>query len=99
QELKIIDVDILCGRYLRLHLSSSLGPSTPPSSSPGPSTRPSSSPRPVGSVPGPGKAECLNLGKKRFVSGCLKFLFLRILVKPDLLEWPKGGFSDLGHLL
>ncbi|GKB17262.1 putative reverse transcriptase domain-containing protein [Tanacetum coccineum] len=60
QELKIIDVDILCGRYLRLRLSSSLGPSTPPSSSPGPSTRLSSSPRPAGSVPGPGKAECLN---------------------------------------
>ncbi|GKE57982.1 phospholipase-like protein, partial [Tanacetum coccineum] len=44
-----------CGYFmwkgdLRLRLSSSPGPSTPPSSSPGLSTRPSYSPEPSGSV-------------------------------------------------
>ncbi|GKA11336.1 hypothetical protein Tco_0690769 [Tanacetum coccineum] len=43
-----------------LRLSSSLGPSTPPSSSPRPLTRPSYSSGPSGSAPSHGKVECSN---------------------------------------
>ncbi|GKA07658.1 hypothetical protein Tco_0686882 [Tanacetum coccineum] len=54
-----------CGYFmlkddLRLRLSSSPGPSTPPSSYPGPSTCPSYYPKPFGSASSHREEECLN---------------------------------------
>ncbi|GJU11448.1 hypothetical protein Tco_1133844 [Tanacetum coccineum] len=68
---------------LRLRLSSSLGPSTPPSSYPGPSTRLSYYSEPSGSTPSHGEAECLNC---KFLAEMIKTLEAKIKILEGTLE-------------
>ncbi|GJY76277.1 hypothetical protein Tco_0481393 [Tanacetum coccineum] len=68
---------------LRLYLSSSLGPLTPPSSSMGPSTCPSFSPEPSGSASSHGKAVCLNC---TFLAERIKTLEAKIKILEGTLE-------------
>nr|GEV02338.1 hypothetical protein [Tanacetum cinerariifolium] len=77
-----------CGYFMwkdefTLHLSSSLGPSTPSSSYPGPSTCPSYSPRPCGSALNIKKAECSNC---KFLAENIKTLEAKIKILEGTLE-------------
>ncbi|GJX46832.1 hypothetical protein Tco_0272022 [Tanacetum coccineum] len=68
---------------LRLSLSSSSGPSTPPSSYPGPSTHPTYSPGPSGSTLNLGKAECSNC---KFLAKKIKTLEEKIKILEAIVE-------------
>ncbi|GJV00249.1 hypothetical protein Tco_1329519 [Tanacetum coccineum] len=77
-----------CGYFmwmddLRLYLSSSSGPSTPPSSYPRPSTHPSYSPGPSGSALNLEKAECSNC---KFLAEKIKTLEAKIKILEGTLE-------------
>ncbi|GKB84583.1 hypothetical protein Tco_0956855, partial [Tanacetum coccineum] len=77
-----------CGYFmwkddLMLHLSSSLGPSTPQSSYPGPSTHPSYYREPSGFAPSHGEAECLNC---KFLAEMIKTLEAKIKILKGTLE-------------
>ncbi|GKC69026.1 hypothetical protein Tco_1114909 [Tanacetum coccineum] len=67
----------------RLYLSSSSGPSTPPSSYPGPSTRQSYSPGPSRSALNLEKAECSNC---KFFAEKIKTLEAKIKILEETLE-------------
>nr|GEW47095.1 hypothetical protein [Tanacetum cinerariifolium] len=66
-----------------LRLSSSPGPSKPPSSYPGPSTRPSYSPGPCGSALNIEKAECSNC---KFLAEKIKTLEAKLKILERTLE-------------
>ncbi|GJZ43399.1 hypothetical protein Tco_0590654 [Tanacetum coccineum] len=77
-----------CGYFmwmddLKLYLSSSSGPSKPPSSYPGPSTCTSYSPGPSGSALNLGKAECSNC---KFLAEKIKTLEAKIKILEGTLE-------------
>nr|GEU31189.1 hypothetical protein [Tanacetum cinerariifolium] len=77
-----------CGYFmwmddLRLYLSSSSGPSIPPSSYLGPSTRPSYSSGPFGSALNLGKVECSNC---KFLAEKIKTLEAKIKILEGTLE-------------
>ncbi|GKF11832.1 hypothetical protein Tco_0049758, partial [Tanacetum coccineum] len=72
---------------LRLYLSSSSGPSIPPSSYPGPSTRLIYSPRTSGSALNLGKAECSNC---KFLAEKKKTLEAKIKILEGTLEMERN---------
>ncbi|GJR55360.1 hypothetical protein Tco_1405881 [Tanacetum coccineum] len=84
---------------LRLSLSFSHVPSTPPSYSPGPSTHPSYSSGPSASTPNLGMGECLNC---KFLAEKIKTLDAKIHILEAILEmerYPENHTLELSAIL